>query len=69
MDNLTELKNLSSKLKAIASDAFGNAAKLNLITYDGTIAQWKKIQPSNFKQRNYLTNVVVCSDGEYQFKS
>ena len=69
MDNLTELKNLSSQLKTIAYNAFGSAPKLNLITYNGTIAQWKKIQPSNFSQRSYLTNVVVCSDGEHQFKS
>lgn len=69
MDNLTELKNLSSQLKNIDSIAFGNAPKLNLITYNGTVAQWEKIQPYSFKYGNYLTNVVVCSDGEHQFKS
>jgi hypothetical protein len=50
----------------IGDSAFYGCESLTSITFQGTIAQWEKIELSDGWNGNISTNLVHCTDGDVE---
>ena len=55
---------IGNSVKGIGSHAFDGCDSLLSITYQGTIAQWKKIKLGYFWKTPIPTAVLHCTDGD-----
>ena len=55
---------IGNSVKGIGRDAFDGCDSLLSITYQGTIAQWKKIKLGYFWKTPIPTAVLHCTDGD-----
>ena len=55
---------IGNSVKGIGRDALDGCDSLRSITYQGTIAQWKKIKLGYFWKTPIPTAVLHCSDGD-----
>lgn len=55
---------IGNSVKGIGRDAFDGCDSLLSITYQGTIAQWKKIKLGYFWKTPIPTTVLHCTDGD-----
>ena len=57
---------IGNGVRSIGKKAFWNCKLLNSITYQGTIAQWKKIELDNDWNDEVPIKVVHCTDGDVE---
>ena len=55
---------IGNSVKSIGADAFCSCEMLTDIRFQGTIAQWRKIELGNGWNDEVCTTVVSCSDGD-----
>ena len=60
---LTEIK-IPDSVTSIGTEAFGGCESLTSITFQGTIAQWEKIELGFCWSKDISTSVIHCTDGD-----